>query len=169
MELRRREPALMKPFMTRVYDRLESATLQLARSGAIKDRLEGAWRQCLANLEADDVPHEWRRQFIELSGQMQRERPLRGEDAVRATIRKMSNDEAEGHAVIIVRMLRMASESSNRRHIFDCLPCPDKCVTSRIDALSRIRSVTHISRQARRTGRSASCFLSPHCAATPGG
>ena len=104
MELRRRNPTLMKPFMTRVYDRLETATLQLARSGAIKDRLEGAWRQCLANLEADDVPHEWRRQFIELSGQMQRERPLRGEDAVRATIRKMSNDEAEGHAAIIVRM-----------------------------------------------------------------
>ena len=104
MELRRCNLTLVKPFMTRVYDRLESATLQLARSGAIKDRLEGAWRQCLANLEADDIPHEWRRQFIELTGQMQRERPLRGEDAIRATIRKMSNDEAEGHAAIIVRM-----------------------------------------------------------------
>jgi hypothetical protein len=104
VELRRCNLTLVKPFMTRVYDRLESATLQLARSGAIKDRLEGAWRQCLANLEADDIPHEWRRQFIELTGQMQRERPLRGEDAIRATIRKMSNDEAEGHAAIIVRM-----------------------------------------------------------------
>ena len=90
--------------MTRVYDRLETATLHLARSGAIKERLEGAWRKCLANIEADDVPHEWRLQFIELSGQMQRERPLRGEDAVRATIRKMSNDEAERLASLIVRM-----------------------------------------------------------------
>ncbi len=35
---------------------------------------------------------------------MQRERPLRGEDAVRATIRKMSNEEAERHAAVIVRM-----------------------------------------------------------------
>ena len=35
---------------------------------------------------------------------MQRERPLRGEDAVRATIRKMSNEEAERHASLIVRM-----------------------------------------------------------------
>ena len=35
---------------------------------------------------------------------MQRERPLRGEDAVRATIRKMSNEEAERHAALIVRM-----------------------------------------------------------------
>jgi hypothetical protein len=104
VDLRCGNLALLKPFMTRVYDRLESATLQLARSGAIKERLEGAWRECLANIEADDVPHECRLQFIELTGQIQRERPLRGEDAVRATIRKMSNDEAERHAAAIVRM-----------------------------------------------------------------
>lgn len=90
--------------MSRVYDRLESATLHFARSGAIKERLERAWRQCLANIEAEDVPHEMRLQFLELASQMQRERPLRGEDAVRATIRKMSNEEAERHASIIVRM-----------------------------------------------------------------
>jgi hypothetical protein len=90
--------------MTRVYDRLESATLLLARAGAIKDRLSDAWRQCLANLEPDDVPRELRPMFVELSKAMQRERPLRGEDAVRATIRKMSNEEAESQAALIVRM-----------------------------------------------------------------
>jgi len=90
--------------MSRVYDRLESATLLLTRSGAIKERLEGAWRQCLATVEADDVPRDVRLQFLELSAQIQRERPLRGEDAVRATIRKMSNEEAERHAGAIVRM-----------------------------------------------------------------
>ena len=42
--------------------------------------------------------------FLELSEAMQRERPLRGEDAVRATIRKMSNEEAERQAAKIVRM-----------------------------------------------------------------
>jgi hypothetical protein len=90
--------------MSRVYDRLESATLLLTRSGAIKERLEGAWRQCLANIDAEDVPHDVRLQFLELTAQIQRERPLRGEDAVRATIRKMSNEEAERHAGGIVRM-----------------------------------------------------------------
>ena len=90
--------------MSRIYDRLESATLQFARSGAIKERLEGAWRQYLQHLEPDDVPREIRLQFLELSSSIQRERPLRGEDAVRATIRKMSNDEAEKHASLIVRM-----------------------------------------------------------------
>jgi hypothetical protein len=90
--------------MSRIYDRLESATMQFTRSGAIKERLEGAWRQCLAHLEPDEVPREIRLQFLELSSSMQRERPLRGEDAVRATIRKMSNEEAENHASRIVRM-----------------------------------------------------------------
>jgi hypothetical protein len=90
--------------MTRVYDRLESATLLLARSGAIKERLSAAWRQCLCTIEPDDLPHELRPRFRELAAQMQRERPLRGEDAVRATIRKMSNEEAERHAALIVRL-----------------------------------------------------------------
>jgi hypothetical protein len=90
--------------MSRVYDRLESATFLLTRSGAIKDRLSGAWRQYLATLEPDDLPREVRVQFLELSNDIQRERPLRGEDAVRATIRKMSNEEAERHAAQIVRM-----------------------------------------------------------------
>jgi hypothetical protein len=90
--------------MSRVYDRLESATLLLTRSGAIKDRLDGAWRQYLATLEPDDMPRELRLQFLELTSTMQRERPLRGEDAVRATIRKMSNEDAERHAAYIARM-----------------------------------------------------------------
>jgi hypothetical protein len=90
--------------MSRIYDRLESATLFFTRSGPIKDRLEGAWRQCLANIDAEDVPREIRLSFIELSGAMQRERPLRGEDAVRATIRKMSSEDAERNAALIVRM-----------------------------------------------------------------
>jgi hypothetical protein len=90
--------------MSRIHDRLESATLLLTGSGAIKDRLNSAWRQCLANIEPDDLPRELRLAYLELSSLMQRERPLRGEDAVRATIRKMSNDEAERNATLIVRM-----------------------------------------------------------------
>jgi hypothetical protein len=90
--------------MSRVYDRFESATLLLARAGAIKDRLSGVWHQCLVNIDPDDLPREMRVQFLELSRAMQRERPLRGEDAVRATIRKMSNEDAESLAALIVRM-----------------------------------------------------------------
>jgi hypothetical protein len=104
--------------MSRIYDRLESATLHFARSGAIKDRLEGAWRQCLSSIEADDLPHDLRLQFLELSSQIQRERPRRGEDAVRATIRKMSNEEAERHAAHIVRMFcRMTRQQELELHL----------------------------------------------------
>jgi len=90
--------------MPRLYDRLESATLLLARSGTIKDRLNHAWHQHLASIEPDDVPRDLRLQFLELCAAMRRERPLRGEDAVRATIRKMSNEEAERQAAHVVRM-----------------------------------------------------------------
>src|SRR3954469_18601431 len=90
--------------MSRVYDRLESATLLLTRSGAMKDRLNDAWRQCLAKLDPEDMPREVPLLFLELSASMQRERPMRGEDAIRATIRKMSNDEAERNASLVVRM-----------------------------------------------------------------
>lgn len=97
--------------MSRIYDRLESATLLLTGSSPIKDRLNAAWRQCLANFEPEDVPREIRLQFLELATSMQRERPLRGEDAVRATIRKMSNEEAEKNAQLIFRMFcRMTRE-----------------------------------------------------------
>ncbi len=90
--------------MSRVHDRLESATLLLTRSGAIKDRLNDAWRQFLMFIDVEDLPRELRLQFRDLCSAMQRERPMRGEDAVRATIRKMSNEEAEQHAAHIVRM-----------------------------------------------------------------
>src|ERR1043165_7188314 len=50
-----------------------------------------------------------------------------------------------------LRMSRMASESSNRRHIFGALPDSDKCVASRIPADSAMRSVTQLSRHARRS------------------
>jgi hypothetical protein len=90
--------------MSRIFERLETATLLLTGSRAIKDRLDCAWRQCLEKFEPDDVPHEIRLMFIELSTAMTRERPLRGEDAVRATIRKMSVEEAESRAALIVRM-----------------------------------------------------------------
>jgi hypothetical protein len=104
--------------MSRVYDRLESATLLLTGAGAIKGRVSDAWRQCLANIEPDDLPHELRLQFIELGKVIQRERPLRGEDAVRATIRKMSNEEAERLAALIVRMFcRMTRQQELELHL----------------------------------------------------
>lgn len=92
--------------MTTVGDRILGAALSLARSGAIKDRLTTAYRNHLAGLEQDELPQELRAQFESVKRALTRERPLfRGEDAVRASVRKMSNDEADECACSIVRLL----------------------------------------------------------------
>jgi hypothetical protein len=87
------------------WEKLHGATLSLARSGALKDRITAAYRNHLSHIEESDLPKELRENFRSLSGTLTRERPLvRGDDAFRATIRKMSNNEAEEVATCVVRM-----------------------------------------------------------------
>ena len=87
------------------WEKLQGATLSLARSGCLKDRLTEAYRNHLAQLEEDELPKEMRDDFRIFSDALTRERPLvRGDDAFRATIRKMSNGEAEEAAMWVVRM-----------------------------------------------------------------
>jgi hypothetical protein len=87
------------------WDKFQRATLSLARSGPIKDRLADAYRKHLAEVREEELPREMREEFRAVSRTLTRERPmLRGEDAVRATIRKMSNDEADRIACSVVRI-----------------------------------------------------------------
>lgn len=91
--------------MNTVWDKFQSATLSLARSGAIKDRLTTAYRNYLAKVSEDELPKEMREDFRALGRALTRERPLvRGEDAFRATIRKMSSSEADELSAKVVRM-----------------------------------------------------------------
>jgi hypothetical protein len=90
--------------MSSTWGQLEGAVLTLARSGTIKDRLTDAFRNHLAHLNADDLPDSLRTEFRACHDTLTRERPLRGEDAVRATVRKMSNEEADEVACSVVRM-----------------------------------------------------------------
>lgn len=88
-----------------LWDRFQRATLSLARSGPIKDRLADAYRKHLAEVREEELPGEMRDEFRAVSRALTRERPmLRGEDAVRATIRKMSNDEADRIACSVVHI-----------------------------------------------------------------
>lgn len=87
------------------WDKFQGATLSLARSGSIKDRLAAAYRNYLADVSEEELPREIREEFRAVSTTLTRERPLsRGEDAVRATLRKMSNDEADRVACAVVRL-----------------------------------------------------------------
>jgi len=90
--------------MSTTWEQLEGAVLTLARSGMIKDRLGDAFRNHLAHVDADDLPEALRAEFHACHDALTRERPLRGEDAVRATVRKMSNEEADQLACGVVRM-----------------------------------------------------------------
>jgi hypothetical protein len=87
------------------WEKFQQATLALARSGALKERLENAYRNYLCTIAEDDLPKEFREEFRAFCRALTRERPvLRGEDAFRATVRKMSCYEAEDIACAVVQM-----------------------------------------------------------------
>ena len=90
--------------MSTTWEQLEGAALSLARSGPIKDRLADAYRHYLAFVRIEDLPEVLREEFRACRDALTRERPLRGEDAVRATVRKMSASEADELACSVVRL-----------------------------------------------------------------
>jgi hypothetical protein len=91
--------------MSTTLDKFRGAALSLARSGAIKDRLTDAYRNHLSLVDESELPIELVEEFRALSYALNRERPLlRGEDTFRATVRKMSIQEADEVASSVVRL-----------------------------------------------------------------
>jgi hypothetical protein len=89
--------------MSTTLEKFRGATLSLARSGPIKDRLTEAYRNYLALVEESELPLELVEEFRAVSYALNRERPLlRGEDTFRATVRKMSTKEADDVAALVV-------------------------------------------------------------------
>jgi len=85
--------------MSHICEHLQHAALVLTGCGPLKDRLATAYRAHLARVEIADVPFELQQDFAQLRQAFTHERPLfRGEDAVLATLRKMSNREAHALA-----------------------------------------------------------------------
>src|SRR5438874_9073588 len=99
--------------MSTALEQLESAALSLARSAPIKERLADAYRNHLALVNPDELPAALRAEFRACHDALTRERPLRGEDAVRATVRKMSSQQADEVAGCLVRLFAaMAREGA---------------------------------------------------------
>jgi hypothetical protein len=90
--------------MSTTWEQLEGAALSLARAGAIKDRLVQAFRNHLAEVNTEELPESLRPQFRACHDALIRERPQPGEDAVRATVRKMSPHEADEVASSVLRL-----------------------------------------------------------------
>jgi len=97
--------------MSTTWEKFQGATLSLARSGSIKDRLTDAYRNHLSGVAEDELPREIREQFHHVRCSLTRERPQRGEDAIRASVRKMSSHEAENIAETVVQMLSVMARS----------------------------------------------------------
>ncbi|HEY5807559.1 MAG TPA: hypothetical protein VIT67_06310 [Povalibacter sp.] len=91
--------------MSSAWEHFFAATAILASSAPIKQRLVDAYKTHLAGIDRDELPKEIREEFSSLTTCMSCVRPLRGETAEQATVRKMSDIEASQIAARIVNML----------------------------------------------------------------
>jgi hypothetical protein len=83
--------------------RLEAAVTTLSGNGALKDRLTRAYARHLEQLETEALPPTVRSEFAALANALHSARALPGDNVVRASVRKLSNEEAERCAALIVR------------------------------------------------------------------
>jgi hypothetical protein len=89
--------------MVKPLENLHCATLELVRSTPIKQRLISAARH-LTSLAEEQLPSDTRGSFAQLMRSLAGVQPQRGEDAVVASVRKMSNQQADDCATLIVEM-----------------------------------------------------------------
>ncbi|HEX9473954.1 MAG TPA: hypothetical protein VF931_07180 [Steroidobacteraceae bacterium] len=96
---------------TSLSDRLEAAVLLLAGHGTLKDRLASAFREHLDDIDELELPGEVQAEYAQMSRTMHLARALPGDNVVRASVRKLSSEEALRFSALIVRMhtLRMKS------------------------------------------------------------
>ena len=99
--------------MNTALDLFEAATLSLTKAAPIKDRIAQAYKNYLVYVHEEDLPNDVCEEFRALTDTLTRVDPeLRGDDSVRATIRKMSNNDAEMAASAVVRMFGAVSRAS---------------------------------------------------------
>jgi hypothetical protein len=91
--------------MNSAWEYFLNAAQLLSSSGPIKQRLATAYTKHLAAVSSDEIPREYREEFIAIGSSMSAVKPLRGETAVQASIRKMSDFEAAGHALRIINLM----------------------------------------------------------------
>lgn len=86
-----------------ISKQLEAAVLTLVGHGALKDRLSAAYSDHLDDLRGHDLPEEVQGEFAAMTRLMHSARALPGDNVVRASVRKFSNEQAQGFATLIVR------------------------------------------------------------------
>jgi hypothetical protein len=91
--------------MSSTWEHFFAATAVLVSARPIKQRLVDAYRMHLAPIDREELPKEIREEFYSVCDCMSCVRPLRGETAEQATVRKMSDHEASQVANRILNML----------------------------------------------------------------
>jgi hypothetical protein len=99
--------------MITAWECFHFATLELVRSTPIKQRLICAYRRYLASVPADEIPTEARESYGQIMRSLCGVQPLRGEDAVAASVRKMSNQEADECAAQIVEIFGLMCKTQH--------------------------------------------------------
>src|ERR1700747_2085439 len=98
--------------MNTTLDLFEAATVSLTRAAPIKDRIADAYKNYLVHIHEKDLPTDVWEEFRALTDTLTRVGPeLRGDDALHATVRKMSNNDAEVAASAVVRMFGTGSRA----------------------------------------------------------
>src|ERR1700680_1537275 len=87
--------------------RLEAAALSLTGPGHIKDRLFDAYCRYLEDIQESDVPGELAHECGDMSGVLPHGPALPGDDVVKASVRKLSNDQACRYAGLVIRLYGM--------------------------------------------------------------
>ncbi len=93
--------------MNDTIDHLQQATLRLSQEGSMKDRLTEAYADHLAEIDPLSLPDLLRAEFETLHGAMHSVVPQPRECVIRASVRKMSNNEVRAYAALVVRAFAM--------------------------------------------------------------
>lgn len=91
--------------MSSISEHFLAAICMLVSADSIKRRLVSAYQTHLSVINEDELPGEVRKDFTEVVHAISYVQPMRGESAVQATVRKMSDSEAGQHATRIVEIL----------------------------------------------------------------
>jgi hypothetical protein len=92
------------PPMSPLAQRFAEAVRTLIGDGPVKIRLVQAYAANLADLADVEFPAGLRRDFVDLQVALSRVAPVGNESRVRASVQKMSPDEAGSHAATIVKL-----------------------------------------------------------------
>ncbi len=92
--------------MSNHVNRFYAAVLVLAGHGYIKQRLVKAYEENLAVIKDEELPIAVKQSFADLKHMMSRVDPVRREGPIRASVRKMSVEEADECAHKIIDLYR---------------------------------------------------------------